>query len=80
MKQWGDNKYFLYYIIKFGALKRKSNESVTNFTKPFNKMYGKIPTEIKPAETLEKLTYVNAFDADFSLLLRERRSPTLANM
>ena len=43
-------------------------------------MYGKIPTEIKAAETLEKLTYVNAFDADFSLLLRERRSPTLANM
>ena len=75
MKRWGETKDFLYYITRFGALKIKSDESVTDFTKHFNKMYGKIPTE-----TSANITYVNAFDVDFSLLLRERRSLNLANM
>ena len=43
-------------------------------------MYGKIPTEIKPSENSAKLTYANAFNHDFSLLLRERRPVTLLNM
>ena len=43
-------------------------------------MYGGIPAEIKPSETSAKLTYANAFDHDFSLLLRERRPVTLLNM
>ena len=43
-------------------------------------MYGKIPVDINPTETSMNLTYANAFDANFSLLLRERRPPTLANM
>ena len=43
-------------------------------------MYSKIPAEIKPTETSAKLTYENSFDAEFSLLLRERRANTLVNM
>ena len=43
-------------------------------------MYQKIPPEIKPTERLAKITYANSFDAEFFLLLRERRSITLANM
>jgi hypothetical protein len=70
----------LYYITEFGALKRKSGESVSDFTKRFNKMYTKIPDEIKPTETSAKITFVNAFDVEFSLLLRERRSATLSLM
>jgi hypothetical protein len=70
----------LYYITEFGALKRKSGESVSYFTKRFNKMYTKIPDEIKPTETSAKITFANAFDVEFSLLLRERRSSTLSLM
>ena len=80
IKQWGDTKDYLYYITEFGALKRKKNESVVDFSKCFNKMYTKIPAEIKPSETSAKLTYTNSFDSEFSLLLRERRSVTLLNM
>jgi hypothetical protein len=40
-------------------------------------MYSKIPEEIKPTETYAKNTFANSFDAEFSLLLRERRSVTL---
>jgi hypothetical protein len=61
----------LYYITEFGALKRKSGGFVSDFTKRFNKMYTKIPDEIKPIETSSKITFSNAFDAEFSLLLTE---------
>jgi hypothetical protein len=44
LRHWGDKKYFLYYITKFGSLKRKEGEYVLNFSKRFNKMYNKIPT------------------------------------
>ena len=51
MKQWRDTKYFMYYITKFGALKRKRNEFVVDLSKIFNKMYSKFPVEMKPSET-----------------------------
>jgi hypothetical protein len=40
-------------------------------------MYGKIPDDIKPSETSAKIIFANAFDDEFSLLLRERRADTL---
>ena len=43
-------------------------------------MYSKIPAEVKPTSTSAKLTYANAFDSNFCLLLRERRCATLADM
>jgi hypothetical protein len=48
LRHWGDKKDYLYYITEFGALKRKQGEYVSDFTKRFNKMYSKIPNEIKP--------------------------------
>ena len=41
-------------------------------------MYSKIPTEIKPIDTSARIIYANAFDSDFCLLLRERRSASLS--
>jgi hypothetical protein len=43
-------------------------------------MYKKIPNEIKPTKTSAKMTYANAFEPDFCLLLRERRATSLAHM
>ena len=34
----GDRRDYLYYITEFGALKRMNGESLSNFTKRFNKM------------------------------------------
>jgi hypothetical protein len=70
----------MYYITEFGSLKRKEGESVSDFSKRFNKMYNKIPAEIKPTEASAKITYASAFDPDFCLLLRERRATSLALM
>jgi hypothetical protein len=63
LRHWGDNKDYLYCIIEFGALKIKQGESIYDFTKRFNKMYSKIPDEIKPIETSSKINFANAFDA-----------------
>jgi hypothetical protein len=62
IKQWGDRRDYLYYITEFKALKRKNNEYILDFTKRFNKMYGRIPYEIKPLEASAKITYANEFD------------------
>ena len=43
-------------------------------------LYNNIPTEIKPTSTSAMITYVNAFDSDFYLLLRERSSASLSLM
>jgi len=61
----GDNKDFIYYIIEFGSLKRKEGETISDFSKRFNKMYHKIPTEIKPSEASTKITYASSFDPNF---------------
>jgi hypothetical protein len=70
----------MYYMTEFGSLNRKEGESVSNFSKIFNKMYNKIPVEIKPSESSAKITYASTFDLDFCLLLRERRATTLAHI
>jgi hypothetical protein len=80
LRQWGDKKDFMYYMTEFGSLKRKEGESVSDFSKRFNKMYNRIPPEIKPSEASAKITYSSAFDPSFCLLLRERRATTLALM
>jgi hypothetical protein len=80
LRHSGDKKYFLYYITEIGALKRKEGESISDFPKRFSKMYNKIPTEFNPTETSTKITYVSAFDPEFCLMLRERRSTSLSYM
>jgi hypothetical protein len=80
IRQWGERKDHLYYLTEFGALKKKNSESVLEFTQRFNKLYNKIPAEVKPSQPSAKVTYAGAFDPDFALLLRERRSVDLPKM
>jgi ribonuclease HI len=80
LKHWGERRDLLYYILEFGNLKRGDGESVSDFIKRFNKMFGKIPAEIKPSDASTKITFFAAFDAEFCLILREIRSSTLSLM
>jgi hypothetical protein len=80
LRQWGDKKDFMYYMIEFGYLKKKDGDSISDFSKRFNKMYNKIPAEINPTEASVKISYANAFDPDLCFLLRERRAISLARM
>jgi hypothetical protein len=80
LRQWGDRKDFMYYMIEFGSLKNMEGEYVSEFSKRFNKMYNKIPVEINPSEASAKISYASAFGPNFCLLLRERRATSLAQM
>jgi hypothetical protein len=50
------------------------------FIQMFNKLYNKIPVEVKPSQPAAKVTFAGAFKPDFTLLLRERRGDTLTRM
>jgi ribonuclease HI len=80
LRQWGDRKDYIYYMTEFGSLKKQEGESVSDFSKRFNKMYNKIPAEIKPSEASAQISYASAFDPDLCLVLRERRATSLAQM
>jgi hypothetical protein len=80
LRQWGYRKDFMYYITEFRSLKKMEGESVSDFSKIFNKMYNRNHAEIKPSEASTKISYASVFGPDFCLLLRERRATSLAQM
>jgi len=43
-------------------LRRKNGESISDFTKRFDKMYNKMLDEINLTETSSKITFANTFD------------------
>jgi uncharacterized small protein (DUF1192 family) len=67
-------------MTEFGSLKKMEGESVSDFSKRFNKMYNKIPAEVNPSEASAQISYASAFDPDLCLVLRERRATSLAQM
>jgi hypothetical protein len=72
LRQWGERKNHLYYLTEFGSLKKKNSEIFMEFIQIFNKMYNKIPAEVKPSQLVAKVTFMGYFELDFALLLRER--------
>jgi hypothetical protein len=61
-------------------MKRSPDEIVQEFSAKFMNFYHTIPIEVKPPPRVAQLRYVDSFESDFALLLRERRSTTLDDM
>lgn len=80
LRKWGNRTNPVQALTKYNNLRRVPDEIVQIFSKRFNKLFNLIPVELKPPEALAQMRYVEAFDSDFSLLLRERESPTLVEM
>jgi len=80
MRQWGLKMDTLYYLSEFSSLNKRSNETVDDFNMRFNNLYNNILVDIKPSQPTTKVKNVGAFDVDFSMTLRERRSLTLLVM
>ena len=77
MEKWGEKKDHQYYLSEFSSMKKKNSESVNDFNKRFNKMYNRIPDDIRPSQAAAKVAYAIAYDPDFAMILRERRSRNL---
>ena len=56
------------------------NESIQDFSARFMRTYESILADVKPPPGAAKLHYADAFDSEFTLLLREIRSTSLENM
>jgi hypothetical protein len=61
-------------------MRRSPDETVQEFSARFIKVYNSIPSEVKPPPRAAQLRYVDSFESDFALLLRERRSTSLDDM
>jgi hypothetical protein len=72
IRQWGERKDHLYYLTEFGALRKKNSESVLEFTRRFNKLYNKIPAEVKPSQPAAKVTFAGAFDPELCLNIERK--------
>jgi hypothetical protein len=80
LARWGDKKNPLQLLTHYNNMKRSLDETVQEFSARFMKVYNVIPDEVKPPPKAAQLRYVDSFESDFSLLLRERRSATLDDM
>ena len=71
LERWDDKQSPLQVLSKYNNLKKGAFEAVHEFSNRFMILYNSIPTDIKPSPGVVKLHYVEAFDNDFALLLRE---------
>ena len=67
-------------LSQYHNLKKGGFEYVHEFSSRFMRVYNSIPADIKPLVGAAKLHYVDSFDGDFALLLRERKSARLPSM
>jgi len=61
----------------YNNMKKAPEETVQEFSTCFMKVYTSIPVEFRPPPGVVQLRYVDSFDNDFTLLLRERRTTNL---
>jgi hypothetical protein len=80
MRQWGEKLDNLYYLTDFGSFKKRANEPLFYFNRIFNKLYKNILRDINPSQSTAKITHVGAFDVDFVMVFRERRSNSACNV
>jgi hypothetical protein len=80
LARWGDKKNPLQLLTLYNNIKISPEERVQEFSARFMKVYNSIPTEFKLPPGVAQLRYIDSFDSDFTLLLRERRSNTLGTM
>ena len=74
LERWDDMTSPLQVLSQYNNLKKGFFEFVHEFSRRFMRVYNSIPANIKPLVGTAKLHYVDAFDGDFALLLREREN------
>ena len=80
LDRWEEKKSPLQILFQYNNLKKGNFESVHEFSNRFMRVYNSIPTDIKPLVGVAKLHYADAFESDFALLLRERKSASFPSM
>jgi hypothetical protein len=76
----GKKKYLDLQLTELYALKRKSNETISTFSRNFSSIYLNFLKEIKPIEVASMIHYTTTLHPDLSFLLMERRTKSLQQM
>ena len=74
---WDDKRSPLQVLSQYNGIKNGGFESVHDFSSIFMRVYNSIPANIKTLVGSAKLHYVDAFDGDSALLLREIKLESL---
>jgi hypothetical protein len=69
--KWGDKKNPLQFLTQYNNMKRSPEEIVQEFSSRFMKVYHTTSTDVKPPPKSSQVRYVDSFESDFALLLRE---------
>jgi hypothetical protein len=73
INRWGDKRNPLQLLTWYNNMKKESEETVQEFSSRFMKVYKSILVEVQQPHGAVQLRYVDSFDNDFTLLLRETR-------
>jgi hypothetical protein len=65
-------------VAQFNQIKKKENETVSEFDTRFDRLYSQILTDLRPTTAVVHLLYMNAFDGKFLFILKDKKPTTLA--
>jgi hypothetical protein len=76
--RWTTKKDNRMLVAQFNQIKKKENETVSEFDNRFDRLYSQIPKDLCPPEAVVCLLYMNAFDGKFCFILKDKKPTSLA--
>jgi hypothetical protein len=64
-------------VAQFNKIKKKENETVSEFDTKFDRLYNYILIDLRPTNVIVCLLYVNAFDGKFCFILKDNKPTSL---
>lgn len=77
MQKWGEKRDHGYILTEFNAMKTKPDEGILEFTKRIHKLYDSLSAKIKPPQATSRVVFVEAFESESDMTLRERKTHNL---
>jgi len=74
LRFWGENKSYDQYLTELYALKRRRDETVSQFNRKFHSFYLNMPKEIQPSKIVVMVHYTVAQHPNLFIYLRERKA------
>jgi len=76
-KKWTTKKDNKMIVVQFNQIKKKENETVSEFDNKFDRLYSQIPMDLRPPDTVVRLIYMNDFYGKFCFILKDNNPTSL---
>jgi hypothetical protein len=74
---WTNNKYHGMLVDQFNQIKKKENDTMSEFDNSFGRLYNKILADFLPTTANVCFIYMDAFDGKFHFILKDNNPTTL---